>query len=117
MRVLVGDFAKSARYRPASSTHEWKRNIPFHVDIIVGDIMIIAPQIGSRPNMVLNTADATVRLALGESAINDGEIAFEGHWSTSRISLGFVANVDNGEISLHMEKSGRFATSFTPRSL
>ena len=75
---LAGDFVKSECHSTAPSTPEWGRNFPLHLDIFVGDIMLIGPKIGNRLNMVAKTVESVVRGSLGCDAISEENIASVG---------------------------------------
>ena len=68
--ALVGDYIRkvTSGYRP--STPQWESEIPFLVDIFAGDIMLVEPCIGRRPEMVVSSVEWVANQSLGWDAIS-----------------------------------------------
>ena len=87
MFALAGDYAKAVISGYRSKTPQWESDMPFSVEIFVGDIMIIEPCIGRRPEMVASREEWVVNQSLGFNAISSTKKDIEGQWAEEHILL------------------------------
>jgi hypothetical protein len=96
----IGTHLAATRFQNPRRDGHWEPISREYVD----DVMLMAPDIGLRPELTMFAAENTIKGLLGPSAINMKKHSIEGKWSTSAILLGFEFNSEEGTISLSQEK-------------
>ena len=66
---LVGDFVREVVAGYRSNTPRWESELAFSVGIFADGLMIIEPEIGRRPAMVVASTEWVVQQALGWDSV------------------------------------------------
>ena len=96
----IGTYIAATRFQHPRRDGYWEPISREYVD----DVMLMAPDIGFRPELTMLAAENTIKGLLGPSAINLKKHSIEGKWSTTAILLGFEFDSVRGTISLSQEK-------------
>ena len=96
----IGTYIAATRFQHPRRDGHWEPISREYVD----DVMLMAPDIGFRPELTMLTAENTIKGLLGPAAINLKKHSVEGKWSTTAILLGFEFDSVRGTISLSQEK-------------